>query len=185
MVFYLPLLLYVAPVLVTLLGGRSAWIWGALFLAAVGGFGLAALSSFNMLDGGSGWPIGPLLANERDPAGVAHTFYFAKIREITLTIAVCVVPAIMLCLPGHPRRSRWDALLFWLFAAFALANISGVAFYLGNGGMPHSYVDFDATMVRATAAQEIAGQAAFVTLAIATLRPILLWIKRRIARHAL
>ena len=181
MISTLPFLIVILPLILAVTTARAAWLWLSLPLGAGLVYAVTQYTAAALAAGGTGWPFGWAVPQGPDSLSLTSFFLNAEARRLVLSMLPALLPALALFGVGHAERARWDLALFWLFAIFALANLYGPTLALGHIGMPRRYAEYDELLERVTGLAQFAGFLALATLVAATLRPIFLVIRRRMA----
>lgn len=139
----LPLLLLVPPLAVTLLGGRSAWLWlsTAIGYAILWAIGIYVLRDWTY--GGSGGLFAPLFDGMFINLGFRDLYHATSYVHFLGSLAV--VPFLMgalLFLRAHPRRTRIDIALFWGVISLLMIINLGPLMYFRMGEMPRRYSEY-------------------------------------------
>lgn len=180
------LLLLVPPLIATVAGARSAWLWLWLAVGFVAIWAMLFYVSWDWANGGTGGIFAPIFAPPPIDRRYHDTYYVvAHFRYLGGFLIPSLLIAALLFIPHHPRRAVADIVLFW--AAVALFVTINVApqLYFANGGMPGRYIDYTETFqVINTVTNALAG-VFLAVLAVAALRPVNSWWRNRKSSHAL
>lgn len=187
MTVFWPFALLLLPLAVTMLRGRTLWIWATLLLGLVVVGAALQYIVWDIARGGTGWPF----RLDASPAGgdgyTIHTLYaptFSFSLGRLLFPTACITLVLILC-RAHPRRSPLDVVLFWGTSACWIALQSIPLVFSNAIGMPSRYADYKNSFAVMNSSLTGLSILFLVLIAVATLRPVVSSLHARKAAYAL
>ena len=168
-----PLILLCPAVIVTLLRGRSAWLWLSTALALCGLGALLFIASAAWARGDDGGLAARLLGAKTADRAYHDTYYVVvHVKVLLHPLLPCLAVGLLLLLPGQPRLDLRDRALFWAAALLWSFVILAPGLFHLAGGMPRRYIDYPDQIATLIGWTSLAERAAACVTAYAALRPV-------------